>query len=163
LVLGGTKIKLPLVFSGIAGLIAIMFVIPWYTVSVNIFGSSVKASAGGFEVVNGTGLDFLHILLFFGPGLIAVFCAALVFFNEKVMELMGKLPIDLREKLHLVVGGLFACGLVLQIILMLGYASKVSRLTYGISTAGPAAGWVLALLLYLAAIGLSGFCFMKKR
>jgi hypothetical protein len=160
LLLGGTtKIKMGFIFAGIAGLIALMFALPWYRVSVSLgfFDLSLSETVNGFKVVfDGDGADFLHLILFFHPALIAAFSILTVVMKDVMMTVLAKV----KDKLYLILAGAYGFGILLMIIFLAAFSSKVPI------DLAPSVGWVFALLLNLLGAGVCVLCYLqlqKKR
>jgi hypothetical protein len=148
LTLGANKFKLGIVLAVLSGLMAIMFILPWYstkmeTVSISTWSGptvdTVSMTGGGFEIVSGVygdaetrlGWQMLkalgmgiqsggHIFLFILPLLFG--CAAFLFTKGILKKSMLA---NLQDKYHLLLTCGFGLIFLLQIIFWLSYSSTV--------------------------------------
>jgi len=153
-VLGGAKVNIKFILAGLGGLMALMFLLPWYWVGASFMGVSVGATANGFKVAFGegsTGADALQVL----PFLIAIALGLGALFQDKLAFLKGKVFL------------MFTCGfgggLLLKFIFLGAYSGKVNKEGGGMMSLAPSAGWILSLIFYLIAIALPLFCFLAEK
>ncbi|MCL1866636.1 MAG: hypothetical protein FWF82_04430 [Oscillospiraceae bacterium] len=165
LVLGQTRIKVAWILAGVAGFIAIWFLIPWYSLKANAAGVKASEGVGGFDIIfDGTGADWLHILLLLHPLLTGAICVGFALIGDKIKEMVTAIS----DKVYIILAGLFGFGLLLQFIFLGAFNGKysVNESLFGVTMSTkvvPHAGWVFALLFYLIAIALSVLCFLQEK
>jgi preprotein translocase subunit SecG len=165
LVLGQTRIKVAWILAGVAVFIAIWFLIPWYSLKANAAGVKASEGVGGFDIIfDGTGADWLHILLLLHPLLTGAICVGFALIGDKIKEMVTAIS----DKVYIILAGLFGFGLLLQFIFLGAFNGKysVNESLFGVTMSTkvvPHAGWVFALLFYLIAIALSVLCFLQEK
>ena len=148
--IGGMELNPSLIFIGLSALTLIMFFLPFMTASATIFGTTIRESVGGFRMAFGPEGDSANVDL--------IFCLLITIAIPLVFVLKDALKLDVAKQ-YLAAAGLSGLGLLMLIIFAIR-ADTGNILGVRVSLG---AGWIIALILYIAATGLAVFCVMESK